>query len=66
MTYNEALRKARLNAGLSQAQAAEILNVARPIIAKWEKGEGSAPNVGRLIQLADAYNTSLDELVGRI
>lgn len=65
MTYNEALRRERLRAGLSQKEVAEILNVAQPLITKWEKGEGSAPNISRLIQLADAYNTSIDKLVGR-
>ena len=65
MTYNEALKRERLRVGVSQREVAEILNVAQPLIAKWEKGEGSAPNISRLIQLADVYGTSIDQLVGR-
>ena len=65
MTYNEALKRERLRVGLSQREVAEILNVAQPLIAKWEIGEGSAPNISRLIQLADVYGTSIDQLVGR-
>ena len=64
MTYNEALRKARLNCGYSQTVAAK-LGISKNQICKWEKGTGSAPNLSRLIQLADTYETSIDKLVGR-
>ena len=66
MTYNEALRKARLMCGYSQTDVAARLGISRNQICKWEKGEGSAPNLSRLIQLADVYDTSIDQLVGRV
>lgn len=65
MTYNEALRQARLIHGYSQNEVAAKLGISRNQICKWEKGEGSAPNLSRLIQLADVYGTSIDQLVGR-
>ena len=65
ITYNEALRKARLNCGYSQTDVAAKLGISKNQICKWEKGTGSAPNLSRLIQLADTYETSIDKLVGR-
>lgn len=65
MTYYQALRRARLNCGYSQTDVAARLGISRNQICKWEKGEGSAPNLSRLIQLAEVYNTSIDQLVGR-
>jgi transcriptional regulator with XRE-family HTH domain len=66
MTYNESLRKARLTCGYSQNEVASKLGVSKMQISKWETGDGSAPNISRLIQLADVYGTSIDKLVGRI
>ena len=65
MTYNESLRKARLTCGYSQNEVAARLGISRNQICKWEKGEGSAPNLSRLIQLANVYDISIDKLVGR-
>lgn len=60
-----ALKSARLEAKLTQKQVAEALKITQPAIAKWEKGQGAAPSISRLIELADIYNTSVDKLVGR-
>lgn len=65
MTYNEALRQARLIHGYSQNEVAAKIGVSKMQISKWETGDGSAPNLSRLIQLADVYDTSIDQLVGR-
>lgn len=65
MTYYEALRESRLYHGYSQKDVAEKLGVSKMQISKWETGDGSAPNLSRLIQLADVYGTSIDKLVGR-
>ena len=66
MTYNEAIRQARLIHGYSQNEVAAKIGVSKMQISKWETGDGSAPNLSRLIQLADVYGTSIDKLVGRI
>lgn len=39
--------------------------MSRQAIAKWENGE-SVPTIEKLVFLADVYELSLDELVGRI
>lgn len=63
--YNEAIKSCRLDAKLTQRKVAEALHVSQQAVAKWERGEGSEPNISRLIELADIYNVSLDKLVGR-
>ena len=65
MTYYDAIRDARLYCGYSQKEVAEKLGVSKMQISKWETGEGSAPNLSRLIQLANVYDISIDKLVGR-
>lgn len=54
------LRKA---AGLTQAELAERLSYTDKAVSKWERGE-SMPDVLTLIQLAEAFGTDLDTVVG--
>lgn len=56
--------KFRKKKGFSQEKLAEKCQVSRQAIAKWENGE-SVPTIDKLIFLADLYELSLDELVGR-
>lgn len=49
----------------SQEELAEKCNVSRQAVAKWENGE-SVPNVEKLVLLADVFELSIDELVGRV
>lgn len=63
--YNEAIKSARLNAGYSQKEVAEALRVSQPYVAKIETGQGSEPSIDRLVQLADLYHITIDQLVGR-
>lgn len=65
MTPNEALRAARIDAGLTQYEVAESLGISQPRVARFENGSGSFPQIDRLIQLADLYHCTLDKLVGR-
>lgn len=65
MNLAENLRIQRKKNGLSQEELAEKCDVSRQAIAKWESGE-SAPSIERLIFLADLYDVTLDELVGRV
>lgn len=48
----------------SQAIIAEALNVSIKTISHWETGY-SEPSINQLIQLADYFDISLDDLVGR-
>ena len=63
--YTDALRQSRKQAGMTLEQVAEHLNISKMAVSNWECGKGTAPNISRLIQLADLYNTSVDKLVGR-
>ena len=52
----------RKRAGLTQAGLAEQLNYSDKAVSKWERGE-SMPDVLTLVQLADLFEASLDELI---
>ena len=62
MDLTERLAQARKARGLSQAEAAERLNVSRQAISRWETGAGM-PTLDNLIQMGKVYEVSLDELV---
>ena len=62
MDLTERLARARKARGLSQAEAAERLNVSRQAISRWETGTGM-PTLDNLIQMGKLYQVSLDELV---
>lgn len=62
MILYENLKALRTEKGLSQEQLAEKLNISRQAIAKWESGL-AAPELEKLVALADLYQTPLDELV---
>lgn len=59
------LQMFRRKMNLSQEELAEKCQVSRQAIAKWERGD-SVPTIEKLVFLADLYELSLDELVGRI
>lgn len=62
MKFNEKLRTLRKEKGLSQEGLAELLDVSRQAISKWESGQ-SYPETEKLIALSDLFNVSLDSLV---
>ena len=62
MELTQRLAQARKARGLSQAEAAEQLNVSRQAISRWETGTG-LPTLDNLIQMGKLYQVSLDELV---
>lgn len=62
MELTERLVEARKARGLSQADAAERLNVSRQAISRWETGVGT-PSLDSLIQMGQLYGVSLNELV---
>jgi transcriptional regulator with XRE-family HTH domain len=43
MTFAAQLKTARLAAGLTQAELAELIGVTRLTVSKWERGESSPP-----------------------
>lgn len=64
MKLAENLQELRKEKRLSQEYLAEKCQVSRQAIAKWESGE-SVPTIDKLVYLADLYEVTLDELVGR-
>ena len=52
----------RKRSGLTQAKLAEQLNYSDKAVSKWERGE-SVPDVLTLVQLAELFDITLDELI---
>ena len=61
MTLGEKIKEARKQAGLSQEQFAEKMNVSRSAVAKWET-DGGIPDRDNLKRLSEKMNVSVDEL----
>ena len=64
MTLGEKLKMYRTHKGLSQEKIAEMLDVSRQAVTKWEANQ-TTPSSDNLIALAKLYEVSLDELIGR-
>ena len=62
MTLGEKLQTLRRSRGLSQEQLAEILEVSRQAVSKWEKGT-SDPSTSNLCALAKLYGIPVEELL---
>lgn len=63
-TIGKRLAEIRKNKKLKQMELAEMLNVSQQVISNIERGV-TAPDIEQLKKIADIYNISLDELVGR-
>ena len=63
MTYSEGLKRFRKNFKVTQKQAAKSAGILEQAYQVYEYGRDPAISV--LCKLADAYNVSLDYLVGR-
>lgn len=62
MSFAENLKQLRKENGLSQEDLAEILDVSRQAVSKWEQGNGY-PEVEKLLLLSNKLNVSLDNLM---
>ena len=60
----ERIRQLRIERGLTQDELADKLNVVRTTVAGWEKGKRT-PDIFMLCKIADTFEMSLDDLVGR-
>lgn len=56
------IRSARMNAGLTQEQAADVLGVSRQTISNWEN-DRTYPDIVSVIKMSDIYVVSLDKLL---
>ena len=62
MSFAENLKQLRKEKQLSQEELAEILDVSRQAVSKWEQGIGY-PEVEKLLLLSRKLNVSLDSLM---
>lgn len=62
MGFGENLQAVRRMNHLSQEELAEMLNVSRQAVSKWEVGEGY-PEIDKLLLLSKFLNVSLDSLL---
>ena len=62
MSFSENLKQIRKEHHLSQEELAELLDVSRQAVSKWEQGQGY-PEVEKLLLLSTKLNISLDALM---
>jgi len=62
MNTAEKIYRLRKDAGISQEKLAEMLNISRQTISKWESGT-SKPDAEALITLSQLFNVSIDALL---
>ena len=64
MTLGEKISDLRKRKGISQEKLAELLDISRQAVTKWESGKGN-PDTENLIRLSEIFGVSLDELCGK-
>ena len=62
MNLGETIYKLRTDKQMSQGELAELLEVSRQSISKWENNS-AVPELDKLIRLSEIFEVSLDELV---
>ena len=61
-TIGENIKQTRLALGLSQAEAAKMLNISTPAFCKIETGQTDL-NVSRLLQICKTFRVSVNQLL---
>ena len=64
MRFKETLKELRTMNGLGQKELADALETTPKTVSHWETGY-SEPSISQLIMLADYFEVTLDDLVGR-
>jgi len=62
--FGSVLKDLREKAGMSQKRLADIIGLTQQTIAKWEKDKAE-PDTETLIKLAELFEVSVDQLLGR-
>ena len=60
----EILKEQREKLGLSQSMVASKINTSHQNVSRWESGK-IMPSIDFCVKLADLYDITLDELIGR-
>lgn len=63
MTFGTKLQQIRKAAGLSQEQLADLINMSRQAVSKWETDQAT-PDIEKVSLLCDIFKISADELLG--
>lgn len=64
MTIGEQIQNLRIQKGLTQERLAEMLEVSRQSISKWELGQ-AVPDVDKIIRMSELFVVSTDTLLLR-
>lgn len=64
MTIGDQIQNLRVQKGLTQERLAEMLEVSRQSISKWELGQ-AVPDVEKIIRMSELFNVSTDTLLLR-
>ena len=62
MNIADRLKELRKKAGYSQEQLAEMLDISRQAVSKWESAQGN-PDIENLIKLTEIYHVSADYIL---
>ena len=62
MKINEKIYSLRKQAGLSQEELADKLNVSRQTVSKWELGD-STPDFDKIVPLCNIFGITTEELL---
>ncbi|MBQ7915744.1 MAG: helix-turn-helix transcriptional regulator [Firmicutes bacterium] len=62
MALGERIKECRKRSGMSQEKLAELMDVSRQAVTKWESGQ-SAPSTENLFKLAEIFDTTVDLLL---
>jgi len=62
MTIEERIQELRKGKGLSQEQLADVLNVSRQAVSKWEGGQ-SLPEIEKLISMSELFGVTIDYIL---
>lgn len=65
MNFSDNLKTLRIIKGVGQKELALILNTTVKTVSHWETGY-CEPSIAQLCALADFFEISVDELIGRI
>lgn len=64
MSIGNNIYKLRTSKNLSQGDLADLLDVSRQSVSKWET-DAAVPDLDKLMKLCDVFEVSLDEITGR-
>lgn len=64
MTIGEQIQRIRIQKGLTQERLAEMLEVSRQSVSKWELGQ-AIPDVDKIIRMSELFDVSTDTLLLR-